>query len=950
MSRVASTRDGHRPSDRAVDRPARARPRRRAARPRGVRGRARADVRRRCPATCTRSCATALAPAGHRARSTPTRPRRCEAAWAGTTIVTTGTASGKSLCFNLPTLEMLLRRPARARALPLPDQGARAGPGARAARASGCTSSCARRSTTATRRARSAPRSAGASNLDPHQPRHAPRRDPAQPRARGATSSRTSRSSSSTRRTSTAACSARHVAQRAAPPAARRRRLRHRAALPARVSATIANPVELAERLTGLDDVAARRRRRLARRAARRSRCGTRRVERRGAADAPRVAGRGRRAASRGLVREGSRTICFMKSRKGVELIAQLAADELARDGHPELAERVAPYRAGYTPQQRRELEQRLTSGELLAVVTTDALELGIDIGALDAAVCVTFPGTVASLRQMWGRAGRRGRGLAVYVAGEDALDQFFCRHPDEFLERPGRGGDPRPRERADPPRRTCSAPRTRGRSTRTPTPRSSARAWRAHAEALVGAGELRRAPRALRAARARGLPGRARLAALGLAATASRSSTSRAGEVLGHRRGGARVLDRPRGRGLPAPRPLVRGRASSTSTTRRALVAPFAGDWYTQPKRETDTEIERLLDRRETLRRDAELRRASPSPSRCSPTSASGSRDHEVIDLQRARPAARPSSPRRRSGTSSPTDRCSTTFPLERAARRAARDRARADRGAAAAGDVRPLGHRRPLDERRTRRPAARRSSSTTATPAASGSRARASALRASSSRDAHRADRRVPVRERLPVVRAVAEVRQPQRAAAQGRRRSRCLHRCWRRNPAVHLHKPVHVRATLSASVRSDDGVPDEFLPQRPHRLYRRDPPPPHAPRSRRPRGGSGRRGGGSGLGLQTSGGRRRIRFGVASPRRARAGAAAHPTPCPARHRAAARGAHRAPRRVDRARGRGRPRRRRRTPRHLPARRDRPHRPPGAAAQPAGRPPSRAARRPRA
>ena len=78
-------------------------------------------------------------------------------------------------------------------------------------------------------------------------------------------------------------------------------------------------------------------------------------------------------------------------------------------------------------------------AGELRAVITTDALELGIDIGELDAAVVVTFPGTVASLRQMWGRAGRRGRGLAVYVAGEDALDQFFCRHPDEFLDRPSR-------------------------------------------------------------------------------------------------------------------------------------------------------------------------------------------------------------------------------------------------------------------------------------------------------------------------------------------------------------------------------------------------------------------------------------------------------------------------------------------------------------------------------
>src|SRR6185312_2402614 len=102
----------------------------------------------------------------------------------------------------------------------------------------------------------------------------------------------------------------------------------------------------------------------------------------------------------------------------------------------------VVPYRAGYTSQQRRELEGRLMRGELRAVITTDALELGIDIGALDAAVVVTFPGTVASLRQMWGRAGRSsvqgsGRGLAVYVAGEDALDQFFCRHPEDFLQRP---------------------------------------------------------------------------------------------------------------------------------------------------------------------------------------------------------------------------------------------------------------------------------------------------------------------------------------------------------------------------------------------------------------------------------------------------------------------------------------------------------------------------------
>jgi DEAD/DEAH box helicase domain-containing protein len=136
------------------------------------------------------------------------------------------------------------------------------------------------------------------------------------------------------------------------------------------------------------------------------------------------------------LVSKGIKTICFMKSRKGVELILRMTQDRL-RDDDPELLDRIAPYRAGYTPHQRHQIEAQLVSGELLAVVATDALELGIDIGQLDAAICVTFPGTVASLRQMWGRAGRRNKGLAIYVAGEDALDQFFARHPAEFLLRP---------------------------------------------------------------------------------------------------------------------------------------------------------------------------------------------------------------------------------------------------------------------------------------------------------------------------------------------------------------------------------------------------------------------------------------------------------------------------------------------------------------------------------
>ena len=161
------------------------------------------------------------------------------------------------------------------------------------------------------------------------------------------------------------------------------------------------------------------------------------------------------------LVTEGMRTICFLRSRKGIELIQRFARLRLEERGREDLAARIAPYRAGYTPQQRREIEHRLVSGELLGVVATDALELGIDIGELDASICVTFPGTVASLRQMWGRAGRRTEGLAVYVAGEDALDQFFCRHPDEFLGPRGRGGDPRPPEPAHPDwPRPCRRPR----------------------------------------------------------------------------------------------------------------------------------------------------------------------------------------------------------------------------------------------------------------------------------------------------------------------------------------------------------------------------------------------------------------------------------------------------------------------------------------------------------
>lgn len=132
------------------------------------------------------------------------------------------------------------------------------------------------------------------------------------------------------------------------------------------------------------------------------------------------------------LVSHGLRTICFTKSRKAVELIHRYACERV----EPALAARLTPYRAGYTPSQRREIEQRLMAGDLLGVTATNALELGIDIGSLDCAISVGFPGTVSSLRQQWGRAGRRSPGLAVLVASEDALDQYFMREPETLLAR----------------------------------------------------------------------------------------------------------------------------------------------------------------------------------------------------------------------------------------------------------------------------------------------------------------------------------------------------------------------------------------------------------------------------------------------------------------------------------------------------------------------------------
>jgi DEAD/DEAH box helicase domain-containing protein len=389
-------------------------------------------------------------------------------------------------------------------------------------------------------------------------------------------------------------------------------------------SATIANPRELASKLTGLDfhliekDGAPRGSREILM-------CNPPLIDERSGKRASSLSEAAELFAD--MVASGTRTICFARSRRGAELIYQFARRRL-EDSDAD-ADRIAPYRAGYTPQQRRDIERRLAEGELLGVVSTSALELGIDIGNLDAAMSVTFPGTVASLRQQWGRAGRRDAGgLALYVAGDDALDQFFCRHPEKFLERPVESAILDHASENIYMRHLLAAayeaPLEPGDRETLGTD------FETYAKRLVSAGELReRDGRYL--PRKPGFPA-GRVSLRSASPDSFTVLEAEAGEILG-------FVEAERAFSTVHPGAIYLHLGESYEVLeldiahRRAIVQRAEGDYYTQPKIETETFIEQLRDSRETS--SVELRFGIVSVmEEVVAFQRKRLSDHEVIDL----------------------------------------------------------------------------------------------------------------------------------------------------------------------------------------------------------------------------------------------------------------------------------------------------------------------------
>ena len=605
-----------------------------------------------------------------------------ESAFDTTTIVTTGTASGKSLCFQLPTLDDPLARRARPRAVPLSRQGAGPGSGALAARD------------------RREARAAGDLRRR-HAARAARRRCAGAPTSCSPTRTCcTSGSSRTTRRgrdffknLAVVVIDEAHVyrgvfGSHVANVLRRLRRVCEIHGTSPRfllASATVANPGELATRLTGFDDV---------RVISRDGSPGTKRTIAMWNPPVTDEATQARRSPLAeaadllsSLVIEGARTIVFMKSRKAVELMARFTAAELERAGtRPGRADRAVPRGlhaaaaaraggpAGVGRAARRGRHRRARARHRHRCARRGDLR---DVPGHGRVAAADVGPRGAARPRAGGLRGGRGRAGPVLLPA-----------PGRVPRAPRRGGDPRPRERAAL-RRAPAVRRARGaaggrrrRRARPALARVRVRCSSAPATCASGP-DGTFVPR-----RPEGYPA-------GDVLAAQRVPRRRRDRQPRRRRGDRRRRHRARRR-----RPSTRARSTctagassrsrrSTSTTAARWSRPFDGHWYTQAKRETDTLIERVLEERVAL-----------GVRLCFGTVVVS---EQVLAYQRRR-AGRPRAdrPDRRSTCRAPPSppRRSGTSSRDRRPRHAARRRALADRGAAAAGDVRPLGHRRALDQ----------------------------------------------------------------------------------------------------------------------------------------------------------------------------------------------------------------------------------------------------------
>ena len=634
-----------------------------------------------------------------------------DAAHAGQHVVlATGTASGKSLAYQLPALTAIrggsrAARPARRhRPLPRADQGAGPGPARRA------------------RRAR------------PRRPGHHPRRRQHPRPARLGARPRAS-TSSPTRTCCTARCCPATSAGRSflgplryvvidechhyrgvfgAHVAHVLRRLRRicapYGARPTFVlaSATVAEPEAAAGRLTGLDVLAV-------------TGDGSPRGEVSLALwEPPLTSYTGengapvRRAASSetadllaDLVAEGVRTLAFVRSRRGAEQVAMTAAELLA-EVDPSLPARVAAYRGGYLPEERRELEQPLRAGELLGLAATNALELGIDISGLDAVLMAGFPGTRAALWQQVGRAGRGAQdALGVLVARDDPLDTYLVNHPEALLGRPVEATV------FDPTNPYVLGPHLCAAAARAAPDRGRPAAVRARPPAtwstqLTDAGLLRRRPRGWFWTDRRRASDLADIRSTGGAAGASSSRRTPAGwsapstPASAHGTAHAGAVYVHRGEtwlvesldldehvaviGRADPDLLHLGARDHRHLDRRGARAPQLGRLPAVVGRGRRHPPGRVLPEAPPARRRGD-RRGAARPARA----------HAAHHRRSGGPCPTTPSRGRRAGHGRP-------------ARRRARRRALLDRPAAAVRDLRPLGHRRRLHRRAPRhRPAHR-------------------------------------------------------------------------------------------------------------------------------------------------------------------------------------------------------------------------------------------------